>query len=255
MSEAGHPVPTDVINFAVTLIRMRSHGEAPNQCEVGSATGFFFQTGSRKYLVTNRHVVIDEGKSFYPDNLLIRVHTSSTSNILNRDITIPLYGPDHQAEWLEHENHEIDIVAIPIDDFIQSTDVVHYFTPSDLPPSNLIIGVQENCMVIGYPLGFYDSVHNLPITRFATMASVYGAHFGGKRFFLVDATLHPGTSGSPVILPPQLARRTIDGTGSVTTSIGGPMSYCLLGVNSGMYMEALNCVWYSDLIPEIIPST
>lgn len=248
-------IPIDTINYAVTFIRIRSQGHAPNHCDIGSATGFFFRNGSRRYLVTNRHVIVHEDSNFYPDNILIRVHASRDSNVPNRDISIPLYGPDHQRRWLEHGNHNIDVVAIPINAYIQPEDNIEYFCPDDLPPSNLIIGVQENCMVIGYPRGFYDDTHNLPVYRLATIASAYGVSFRGNRYFLVDATLLEGTSGSPVILPSGLATRTIDiTTGTVTTTIGAHAPNRLLGINSGGYieLEGLNRVWYANLITEII---
>ena len=55
------------------------------------------------YLITNRHVVINEKKEFFPDHLVIRVHTSETNLLPNRDISIPLY--DNQIPlWREHPN-------------------------------------------------------------------------------------------------------------------------------------------------------
>lgn len=108
MSAENRRITIDAINYGVTLIKMRSRGEGPRQCDVGSATGFFFQDHNRKYLITNKHVVVGEREGFYPDNLLIRVHSSQESNAVNRDISIPLYGSDHRQLWLEHRDREVD---------------------------------------------------------------------------------------------------------------------------------------------------
>jgi len=252
MSSTSSPVAIDPLNYSVTLIRMQVRGEAPSQCGVGSATGFFFQDSDRKYLITNRHVVIEGEKNFYPDNLLIRIHTSRQSNLPNRDITIPLYDDNNEKLWLEHTNQEIDVAAIHIDSFLLENDVVYPFTSQNIPPSNtILLGVQDNCMVIGYPLGFCDTVHNLPITRVGAIASPYGAFFRGQRHFLLDATLHPGTSGSPVVLPPSRERRIITERGDIVYERREP-TY-LIGINSGEYGElGLNAVWYSNIIQEII---
>ena len=91
----------------------------------------------------------------------------------------------------------------------------------------------NDLIVVGYPLGLYDSMHNTPIIRSATIAIVYPLPFEGKDYFLIDSRLHKGTSGSPVILKPQ------DN---------------LVGIHSGQLEEDtnLNIVWYAELIPEII---
>ena len=39
--------------------------------------------------------------------------------------------------------------------------------------------------------------------RNALIASPYGINFGGQPMFLVDANLHPGMSGSPVMTKPR----------------------------------------------------
>ena len=50
-----------------------------------------------------------------------------------------------------------------------------------------------------YPLGqYYDDVFNLQVVRNGTVASAYPMRFRGQPYFLIDARLHEGTSGSPV---------------------------------------------------------
>ena len=85
------------------------------------------------------------------------------------------------------------------------------FQPKDFATDETELGIGEPVVIIGYPLGFFDDIHNLPIARQGSIASVYPIPFQGKPFFLVDANLHAGTSGSPVITRPTGARLTGQG--------------------------------------------
>jgi len=247
-------VPIQSLNASVTLVRMIATGQAPHQCEVGSATGFFFKGNERKFLVTNRHVIIDEEDHHYPDKLVIRVHTSETSTILNRDIELPLYGADNAPLWLQHRDPEIDVAALEIGHLLNTSDVIKYWVPEEFPSPNELIEIGSPVMVIGYPLRLYDTDHNLPITRSATVATVYRAHFNGKRLFLVDGSMQEGTSGSPVAMM-RLSNAVTIAPGGMVSSF--PTS--LLGVHSGPWLHSpgfaemgLHAVWYPELVTEII---
>ena len=57
--------------------------------------------------------------------------------------------------------------------------------------------------MIGYPRGFYDQLHLFPIVKSGIVASRWGVPFQGKPYFLIDAKLFPGSSGSIVVSKPQ----------------------------------------------------
>jgi hypothetical protein len=248
------PVPVQSLNTSVTLIRIISTGRAPQPCELGSATGFFFKENERRFLVTNRHVVIDEENHHYPDKLAIRVHTSERNITLNRDIELPLYNEDNEMLWLQHQNTRIDVVALEIGRLLNSSDVVKYWVPEEIPRSYELIEVGSHAMVIGYPLGLYDKERNLPITSSATVATVYRGSFNGLPLFLVHTSLREGTSGSPVAM--------VRSTNAVTVAPGGIVSSfpaSLLGIHSGPWFNSpsftevgFHAVWYPELISEII---
>jgi hypothetical protein len=42
--------------------------------KLGCATGFFFKSEDSSYLITNRHVIIDEEDSFFPNKIRIIIH-------------------------------------------------------------------------------------------------------------------------------------------------------------------------------------
>jgi hypothetical protein len=58
----------------------------------------------------------------------------------------------------------------------------------------------EEIVMIGYPNGLWDELHNLPIIRKGITATHPGLRLNGKPEFLIDAACFPGSSGSPVFL-------------------------------------------------------
>jgi hypothetical protein len=110
-------------------------------------------------------------------------------------------------------------------------------------------------------LGFRDAFNNYPVGRNATIASLFGIQFGGRNGFLIDARLHRGMSGSPVITKEMYTIRSINGDIRTRYDQGPPPRY-LIGVHSE-HMDptnrdaeideplGLNFVWYASLIPEI----
>ena len=58
----------------------------------------------------------------------------------------------------------------------------------------------EEIIFIGYPSGIWDRKNLLPIVRKGITATPIAVDFDGERKFLVDASVFPGSSGSPVFL-------------------------------------------------------
>jgi len=239
---------------SVAMIKSFTTGSASQPTNTGSATGFFYKNESDVYLVTNRHVVVDERENFYPDHLRIRVHTSNTDLLPNRDVDIPLYDGGTPF-YLEHQyGNNVDVVAIKINSYLESNDFIHPWSANYFPQQNDLIELGDPVIVMGYPMAFYDKRHNLPISRSGTLASLYGAPFDGNPYFLIDTNLHPGTSGSPVYIPRSSLRKTTLGYQIYAgTRVAPPM---LLGIHSGEYSAdgvklGLDIVWYAYLIQEI----
>lgn len=107
-------------------------------------------------------------------------------------------------------------------------------------------------MVVGYPLGFQDTLHPVPVVRHAALASSFGLRFQGKGYFLTDARTHRGTSGAPVVMPvnhQHIARRS--GLDSLPWFLLGVHSSRLdLGSRDQDLDETLglNCTWYADVL-------
>jgi hypothetical protein len=168
-------------------------------------------------------------------------------------IEVPLYNENGEKMWSELDK-SIDIIAIAFTPFpINGQFLLTAFNPKSVPSQNLSIDIGENVFVLGYPLGFHDKYLNLPILRTATIATQYPIPFGisekeQRPFFLIDAHLHPGMSGSPVLLKaPELVKKE-----GKTSLLLGNMELYVLGINSGEYNVGgqplgLHVVWFSSL--------
>lgn len=243
---------TSEINFITTQITIFKSGNI-----LGTASGFFFNKNGKKFLITNRHVVIHKDKKHYPDSIKLELHHSNKTDLKhNHKMTINLYNDNGVQNWIEHENYNIlqcDVIAIPLNskvlDYINlsifNNSSITFVTPesTDIPEINPFADV----VVIGYPLGFYDETNNLPVYRKASIASQYGVNFNNKPYFLIDVNLHPGTSGSPVVSTHH----------SLFKEKGITEGYKVFGIHSAEHIKngeplGLNVVWYSYLINEII---
>ena len=71
------------------------------------------------------------------------------------------------------------------------------------PEDKFTLSPGEDLIVLGFPRGFSDEKHNLGLLRNALISSAYGINFNGLPLFVVDANLHPGMSGSPVMTKPK----------------------------------------------------
>ncbi len=211
------------------------------------ASGFFFERDGRLFLVTSRHVVIDEPSKHFPSRLEIEFHTDEKNLTLCGSLSVLLYQ-DGKSIWRQGRDSagEIDVAVVELDrKAMPASAVIRCFTPAHLQRSLDEVEVGSSLLVVGFPLGFHDTVHHLPVVRQAVIASSFGLRFQGQGFFLTDARTHRGTSGAPVVMR------------SGDTKAALPWK--LLGVHSSrMDMRTrdleldeslgLNCAWYADIL-------
>ena len=98
-------------------------------------------------------------------------------------------------------------------------------------------------LVVGFPLGFQDTLHRMPVARHAGLASSFGLRFHGLGYFLTDGRTHRGISGAPVV-------KRASGNGELPWHLLGIHSTRLLGNRDEDQDEALglNCTWYADIL-------
>jgi len=213
------------------------------------ASGFFFARDDRLFLVTSRHVLIDEPSKHFPDRIEIETHGDEEDLSQSTTVSLPLYE-DGRALWVQATDSggDIDVAALPIDRAALGELVPHAFTPDHLQQQLGEVEVGTPLLIVGFPLGFHDGRHHLPVARQAAVASSFGTRFQGQGLFLTDARTHRGSSGAPVVM---------------RSSPGEPapadLPWKLLGIHSArMDMGGrdlvedeslgLNCAWYADIL-------
>jgi S1-C subfamily serine protease len=206
------------------------------------ASGFFFRRDERLYLVTNRHVLIDRPSGHLPDRIEIEVHTDA-GNLTHAAVLSILLYRHGQAVWHQGRDSagDIDVAAIELDRGTMAADVMlRAFTPAHLQHRLQEVKVGTPLLVVGFPLGFHDTLHHLPVVRPAVIASSFGLRFQGQGFFLTDARTHRGTSGAPVVM------RDDAGDAQLPWKLLGVHSARLEMAGRSLPVEeslGLNCAW------------
>jgi hypothetical protein len=213
-----------------------------------NASGFFFERDARLYLVTSRHVLLDEASAHTPDRIEIEMHTDAVNLTQSSVLSVLLYR-DGLAVWHQAKDSggEIDVAVVELERAALPPNAqLCAFTPEHLLDSLDDVHIGSALTILGFPLSFHDTVHHLPIARQATLASSLGLRFQGQGYFLTDARMHRGASGAPVLLHTPRPRSE-------------PLPWKLVGVHSArmdmgtrdlVQDEALglNMAWYADIL-------
>ena len=211
------------------------------------ASGFFFRRDARLFLVTSRHVLFDADTSHLPDEVEIDVHTAAADLARSATVRLPLYA-DGRGLWRQGEDSggDVDVAVLEIErGRLPQTAVLQAFGPEHLLSSLSAAEVGLPVLLVGFPLGFHDTLHHLPVARHAIIASSFGLRFQGQGCFLTDGRAHRGSSGAPVVLR--------------STDKAAALPWKLLGVHSSRFdmggrdlaqdeSLGLNGAWYADIL-------
>ena len=210
------------------------------EAAIGTGFLFAFESPDRPvtfFLVTNRHVVEDAESGWFT---FIRSGEGSTP-ALGHGVRVEM--PSFEEAWHGHPNPELDIAVLSLSPMIHHrvepngptvgeitsaapVRSVHVPTPEHLETLDAI----EDIIFIGYPDGLYDELNLTPIARKGITATPLQLNYGGEPVFLIDATVFPGSSGSPVFAAPNTLRANEDRS---ITVVGSQMM--LLGVLSEVF--------------------
>lgn len=183
-------------------------------------TGFFYtfehpDGRTCEVLVTNKHVV--EGWT----SLMLTLHNLRQIDGAEHevgiagphDVTIDRGGP---WEWIPHPEADVDLCALrvePIRDALGARG--QKFLSISLSARNVLqqerlddLMAIEDVLMIGYPIGLWDEIHNLPIVRRGLTAIPSVVDYQGRSEGLVDIAAFPGSSGSPILIVDEGGYRT-----------------------------------------------
>jgi len=204
----------------------------------GSGTGFLLskenhQGGTSLLVVTNKHVV--EGAATVTMHFLA---ASGNSPKLGQERTLVAVS----QQFIGHPDPEIDIAMIGVGGALQQ--LAELGTPAFFRSVSLSMCATSEVLMdfepiepvtfIGYPNGLYDSASFLPIVRQGYAATAMDVDYEGKPTFLIDASVFPGSSGSPVFLVPRPSAP--DKFGNITIG-GAARPPILLGVVAAVHQR------------------
>ncbi len=212
-----------------------------------NASSFFFERDGRLFLATSRHVMRDEPSGHRPDRIEIDLHVDPENVAQFAAFSIPLYADDAPL-WRQGIDGagEVDVAVIEIDRAaLPAPCAFRAFTPAHLVDPAEDVDIGASVLIVGFPLGFHDTLHHTPVARQAAIASAFGLRFQGQGYFLTDARTHRGASGAPVVMR--------------NAEAGDDLPWRLLGVHSSRLdvgtrdlnqdeALGLNCAWYADIL-------
>ncbi|MNR86723.1 hypothetical protein D3C72_175780 [compost metagenome] len=183
-----------------------------------TGSGFLYQEnlGNDKHLplvITNKHVI--DGNS----SAVFHMHVSD-GNGLPTGKFIPAIVDNLATCVIGHPDPSVDLCAILVgnihaDATAKGISLFLKYLTSDLIYSDLQLSelsAVEDVLMVGYPIGLWDSANNFPIIRRGTTASHPAVDFQGKSITVIDAACFPGSSGSPVLVVNEGFYRNKSGT-------------------------------------------
>ncbi len=197
----------DPASLMTTPVLLMNEGRTVSQ-----GTGFFFgSTNSTSpgrqvetmFLVTNYHVVTGNPPlSTAPptgDRIRFVMHKDPANLTDVHVVELPLYDERQQPLWVASEAYPAaDIVLLPVPPRAYANIPQLVFIEAHTR-ADIRIRPTSGATLLGYPFGFYDQKHFLPIWKTGHVASEPSVDFEGRPVFLVDVSAFPGMSGSPVL--------------------------------------------------------
>lgn len=174
----------------------------------GFGTGFFFRCQCfgqpRLFLVTNKHVVLGAVEGTY-----VFTEHDGTKPLIGKAVNVQV--ADFGRRWHGHPDPRVDVTVQPFIEAVEPSLVnagkrvfVPELTLLDFVPTpdqvENVLNTIEEIIFIGYPNAIFDKVNLLPVVRRGITATPFAVDHDGLPTFLIDASVFPGSSGSPVFI-------------------------------------------------------
>lgn len=187
--------------FFTTILIKSTRNDGSLILGTGFIVNFELKKSFYPFLITNKHV-IEEACSGE-----LRFHVRE-NNRLKAGEGSPLEFDDFDRYWKGHPDPNVDVAAMAFSHVLDSAaksglELFYQAIPQEMFPSDAQVDRLEpieEVMFVGYPSGIYDTKNYLPIVRRGTTASPLQVNYENAPIFLIDASVFPGSSGSPVFI-------------------------------------------------------
>ena len=173
------------------------------------------QNNYHVFLVTNKHVL--QGQK----SIIVRFNPEPSAGGIALDYPIEL--DEGKTVWVDHPREDIDVSAISLNvPFLkqQSRKFAYFHSDQNILSIKDMVenGVSEGDFVyaLGFPMNLVDPTKQYVISKAGTIARIRDVLEGYRNDFIVDISLFPGNSGSPIVSKPEIV--CINGTKSLDTS-------------------------------------
>lgn len=195
--------PSSKLLFSTTRVSAQVNGKE----SIGTAFFFHFKIDENKQLpvlVTNKHVVAGATSgTFFIHEQAHDLEGKSIPAQSSTGISLADFG----SHWIGHPG-TVDLCAMPFEPLrreARTKGIEPYYLALDesiIPSQEALqqLSALEDVVMVGYPIGLWDSVNNLPVLRRGITASHPAADFCGQPIALADIAAFPGSSGSPVFI-------------------------------------------------------
>lgn len=174
-----------------------------------SATGFIYTfevNGIQLHgLITNRHFAegvkdlseLDFTKQTLDQRIQTRLHVDADEIV---DVDMVVSWVLHSKEDLAFTNlkNVFENVKLKSGKGVVFAPIIEAYVPTQERLEKL--SAIEDVIMVGYPNGLYDEIHNFPIFRKGITSSHPSVDHNGKKHGLVDMACLPGSSGSPIFI-------------------------------------------------------
>lgn len=183
---------------------VRIEATGPNKASTGTSFLFTYKVGDGVYpfLVTNKHVVAgtEHGRFF-----LTRRRGDGAPDIGN---AIHVQLDQFERRWFGHPQNDVDVCVMPLAPLMveirsNKEEVFTRSIPREFIPDQKQLDdldAIEDVMFLGYPNGIFDRKNLIPVARRGATATPIQLDYEGTPAFLIDASVFPGSSGSPVFI-------------------------------------------------------
>lgn len=185
-----------------TTVRLEVEGDDGRWTGTSFVYAVETNAGTAHFLVTNKHV-LEGGRQI-------------TFSLLRSDGDGPRLGDSMNLTvsdvpsdvWIGHAEPSVDVAVLPLSPilselapshprpFFKSVGPALSLTPSTADTLDSL----EDVTFIGYPSGIFDRHNHLPVARTGVTATPISVDYEGVPAFLIDASVFPGSSGSPVFI-------------------------------------------------------